>query len=263
VNVRQQLLLEYEGLAEGTSIAGEQCPACNGGETKERTLSVSKAEGRLLWKCHRASCGFAGGSGTSAGSTPRRTLLPSCRGIAGRDYSRTSCRLNEQAKQYLGEKYWLTEQHLARNGVGYDEQSGRVVIPIKDFHGQERGSTLRGISGEVPKSLIYAEPSAISWHTNRKSQALIVVEDQWSAIRASDYMNAVALLGTYLDDERAYEIRASKLSPIYMALDLDAWDKTVKYCVKYRSLLSPIPVKIGKDLKDMSPQELEELLCSI
>lgn len=92
---------------------------------------------------------------------------------------------------------------------------------------------------------------------------MVVVEDQFSAIRASDYLNAVALLGTHLDDIRAEEIKASKLSPIYLALDKDAWNKTIKYCIQYRSMLGLIPLRLEKDIKNMTTEELDQLMKGV
>lgn len=263
MNAREQLLLEYEELMDESSRAGELCPACKGGDTGEGSLSVSRREGRLLWVCHRASCGFSGGSSSNVWRASGRTEAVSCRGTVGRTYIRSSVCVPPETCSYLEQRYAITSEHLRRAGVGWDEREQRVVIPVRGLQGQEFGANLRSLSGAIPKSMLHAESSSISFYPNRKSKDLIIVEDQWSALRASDYLNAVALLGTYIDDERAYQLKAGGFSRLFLALDNDAWDKTVKYCVKYRSLLGLIPVKISKDLKDMSPQELEELVCSI
>lgn len=71
-------------------------------------------------------------------------------------------------------------------------------------------------------------------------------------------MSSVALLSTHLNDERVEQIRANVSSPVYLALDADAFPKTIKYVQQFRSRLSMRPVKLTKDLKDLNPQELEE-----
>lgn len=72
-------------------------------------------------------------------------------------------------------------------------------------------------------------------------------------------MSSVALLSTHLNDERIEQIRGANVSgPVYLALDADAFPKTIKYVQAFRSRLSMQPVKLIKDLKDLNPQELEE-----
>lgn len=100
----------------------------------------------------------------------------------------------------------------------------------------------------------------MAWYTNVRASGIIIVEDQLSAIRASAYLNSVALLGTNLNEERALEIRAANNSPVYLALDLDAIASAVKYVVKYRSVLPMQLVRLSKDIKDHSVKELDLLM---
>jgi DNA primase len=103
----------------------------------------------------------------------------------------------------------------------------------------------------------------MAWYPKVGSKSLIVVEDQFSAIRAADYCTAVALLGTNLNEERAYALR--KFSPgyqRYLALDQDAFDKAVKLTVQYRGLLGLRLLTLDKDLKDLTNEELAEFMSA-
>lgn len=261
MNVREQMVLEFADLEDGTTAAGQLCPSCAGGQTGERTLSVAKRENVLLWKCHRDSCGFSGAA-TVGGKTYRRTEIPHTRGIVGRTISRTSEALDAYTREYLASRYQLTDSHIGKYGIGWDRETNRVVLPVRDFAGQDLGVALRALDSNVqPKTKTHTEKDAISWFVNRTvNNGVIVVEDQFSAIRASDYLTSVALLGTHLNDERVAEIKHSGLSPVYLALDADAWATAVKYAVRYRSQLHPRLIKLDKDIKDQTDQELRKTL---
>lgn len=264
MNVREQMLLEYEGLSDGTTLAGEQCPTCRGGNTGEGSLSVSKREGLLLWKCHRASCGIAGAANASGSANVReRTRVPETRGVVGRTIERSSNVVGPHDRQLLLSKYGITENHIARWSLGWDDETNRLVVPVQDVRSERLGVVLRALDGSVPKSKSHTEKDAISWFVNHSVPGVIVVEDQFSAIRAADYITAVALLGTHLNEERVHEIRSSGFTPVYLALDADAFNKAVHYRIKYRSSLNPVLVKLEKDLKDHDNQELSDFFAGL
>lgn len=136
-------------------------------------------------------------------------------------------------------------------------------MPVRDVQGQELGVVLRSLSGEKPKVISHTEKGVMAWYTNHATTGVIIVEDQLSAIRASDYLTSVALLGTNLSEERAKEIKQAGRGPVYLALDNDAIASAVKYVVKYRSVLSLQLVRLDKDIKDMSHEEANDLFASI
>lgn len=118
---------------------------------------------------------------------------------------------------------------------------------------------LRSLDGAKPKVISHTEKGAMAWYINHTTPGIIIVEDQLSAVRASRYLSSVALLGTNLSEERVAEIRRTGNSPVYLALDNDAISSAVKYVVKYRSVLPLQLVRLDKDIKDMSEEELEVL----
>lgn len=102
----------------------------------------------------------------------------------------------------------------------------------------------------------------MAWYRNHGSDKLIIVEDQLSAIRAADFMNAVALLGVNINDDRAYEIKKGGFKEVFIALDNDAFGLTLSYSVKFRSYLNLVPLKLHKDIKDMNDDELVKWMVS-
>lgn len=264
MNVRHRILLDYELLHDGQSVAGQLCPACEGGESGERTFSVSRRDGKLFWNCHRASCSCRGSE--AGGGHPHggiATQVPHSRGVVGRTILRQSSMVGEEVRDYLLSRYGITTNHIRKYELGWDNDTNRLCLPVKDAQGERLGCVLRALDSRKPKTLTHTEQGAISWHVNHTTDGVIIVEDQLSAIRASDYLTSVALLGTNLNDQRVEEIKKANLGPVYLALDADAWEIAVRYAIKYRSTLKPQLLRLAKDIKDHSKEELDELLRSI
>lgn len=259
MNVQDQITLEFSDLPDGFTAAGELCPACSGGATKERTLSVTRREGRLYWKCHRASCAFAGSDAARSTGTSR-TEPVQCRGVVGRTIARHAGPLSAVSREHLLQKYCITGQHISKFGIGWDEETDRLVLPVQDAQSNLLGVNLRSLSNQQPKSKLHVESGALSWYINRTTPGVIIVEDQFSAIRASDYLSSVALLGTHFNEDNAYYIKKHARGPVYLALDADAWNQAVRLVVLHRSILPMRLVKLPKDLKDMGDEELNSFM---
>jgi DNA primase (bacterial type) len=267
MNDRDYVLLEYSALQDGETRAGELCPSCRGGRSGERTLSVTRSGGALLWHCHRASCTFGGHENSRATSNGRlpRTAVPACRGAVGREYIRSAVQLPDPVRRQLATELYLTDKHIAQWQLGWDEDEYKVVQPVKDVYGNVLGCVLRAMRGDtrLPKAKSHTEEGAIAWHVNPTTRGLIIVEDIYSAIRAADYCSSVALLGTHLNEERVEQIKQSGLYPVYLALDADVYPQVIRYAQRFRSQLPMIPIKLTKDLKNHTPAELEEFFNEI
>lgn len=275
MNVKDTILLDFASLPEGATAAGELCPVCEGSRDGikgvVRTLSVTRESGSLKWYCHRASCDFKGGErGGSFYSGQPATATPNVRGTIGRQYHRQADRVPDSIRAELEQRYCITAHHLGKFEIGWDEQTQRLVIPVYSHEGELLGSALRSLNKNVtPKVKTHTEQGAIAWFfasrtasssTESKARSVVIVEDCFSAIRASDYLSSVALLGTHLNEQRVDEVKEAGYRHNYLALDSDAWESTIRYCVVYRSQLSLIPVKLTKDIKDMSNEELSTLV---
>ncbi len=263
MDAREYLLLEYAWLPDGSTAAGELCPTCKGGDARERTLSVSRRDASLVWICHRDSCGFKGREGSTYSGAGLVSGPVNVRGVWGRQIDAQSLAVPEAVRQTLEDRYRITARHIQAHELGWDADSQRLVIPVKDFLGNRLGVTLRALDKRTPKSLTHTEQGAVSWHVNHTVGGVIIVEDQLSAIRASDYLSSVALLGTNLSEDTAYGIRRAKRSPVYLALDADAWRTTIRHTVEHRATLAIRPLRVSKDLKDHSDEELAMFFANI
>lgn len=136
-------------------------------------------------------------------------------------------------------------------------------MPVRGYEGEELGVMLRALDGRKPKAVSHTEKGVMAWYINHTTPGIIIVEDQLSAVRASRYLSSVALLGTNLSEERVAEIRKTRNSPVYLALDNDAISSAVKYVVKYRSVLPLQLVRLDKDIKDHSAEELDVLMGTL
>ena len=262
-NARDFMLLEYADLSEGETRASQECPSCHGGRTNERTLSVSRRDGSVRWFCHRSSCGFKGVSGSARARPGPDTQAASCRGLVGRQLVREGEQLPEWALDYLSSTYYLDKAAAQRASLSWDSAQERLVLPVYNMDGENTGAVLRSLSGAKPKALTHTEDGAMAWYRNWQSDLLIIVEDQLSAIRASKYMNAVALLGTNLNEERAQAIARMKFFRVLIALDKDARAIMMGHVIRHRGYFRLQPILIEKDLKNMTEEELVKCLgCS-
>ena len=98
----------------------------------------------------------------------------------------------------------------------------------------------------------------------RKTDTLVLVEDQVSAIKLAPYVDAVALLGTHLSEAKADEIKAQGYKQIFLSLDRDAVQEAIKLQIKWRTKIPNLYVLgIGQDIKDMPAKEFESYLESL
>lgn len=132
--------------------------------------------------------------------------------------------------------------------------------------GTHRGWVLRNDGSSQPKALTYVEEGedALSWYLCHESAPTVLVEDIPSAVRASTYVNAVALCGTGIGSDRASEIAEYATRPIVVALDQDATAKSFEYVKKYNLLWDgPRVLPLKQDIKNMQETQVCDLLRGI
>lgn len=133
-------------------------------------------------------------------------------------------------------------------------------MPVVDEGMTLYGYTARKLDDQPgPKTLSFFENKRGAWYFNPSSLDVIIVEDQLSAIRASKYINAVALMGTDIPEAVLNTLR-DKAGKIFLALDKDAYRKSLKITMKNAARIKLTPIKVPKDLKDMNEHELIECL---
>lgn len=262
------ILLDYADLQEGEQRAGQLCPSCEGGTTKEKSLSVTRRNGVLLWNCHRSSCGLAGHdrSSTNAGESGSSTG-------AGRDrvYVKTTP-LDKATAKFLSAKYSIPAEDFHLAGCGWTGEdagrySRRVSFPIFGPDSRKRGENYRSYEGAKPKALINLfsdEAVACSWYKwKRKSRTLVLVEDQVSAIKLAPHCHSMALLGTNLSEAKMLEILYNdEYDKIYLSLDADATKEAILTQLKWRVRFPSLMVlgNAGADIKDMDDSEFKNFL---
>jgi len=171
--------------------------------------------------------------------------------------------LPESIVELLARKYCIEAEDTFRAGFGWSEKDQRLVMPVRAYDGSEHGVMLRSLDGRQPKVVSYTDKGAIAWYTNRTTDGVIIVEDQLSAVRACRYLTSVALLGTNLSYKNINEIKDLGLSPVFLALDNDAITKAIKFVQQYRSVLPIRLVRLDKDIKDMTHEEVNRLFTGI
>ena len=241
-------------LEPGTTIR-ELCPRCNGGSSNELSLSITKDEdGQLVWQCFRASCDERGGTG--GGETHSVVTKPKRKVFTGRVRDLSEAELQRIAELWYivdPENWWWTDAHM-----------GRVAMSIRSPKYTHRGWVLRDIYGRSKvKALTYVDEGeeALSWYKTDLYAPTVVVEDLPSAIRASVYVNAIALCGTGVGLSRAEEIRKYATLPVIIALDQDATQEAFRIAHKWSLLWGDVQVlPLQKDIKNMTETELEALL---
>jgi len=231
------------------------CPACGGGSTKERSLSIRKEITGSRAMCYRDSCKaryFIRASGTVRDAVvkpkPRRKLE------------------RWDGKALPAPPDWWELEALPPNLHFNMTEDSRIIIPIFDRQGGRRGDCVRQLkpyNKALPKALsLYEEGyDGMSWYRpTTKCLEMCVVEDAISAIRlACNGVVGVALLGTGLNAVRLRELRAEGL-PINLALDADATLSAVRMARKFSSISKLHVHRIFKDIKDMNHDDLWNFL---
>ena len=167
-------------------------------------------------------------------------------------------------KKYLYDR-GLTDNDFIKYGIGYctsGEYGGRVILP--SYSGSNRlnyfvgrsfdGNYFKYKNPESSKDIIFYE-NLINWDC-----PIILCEGVFDAIAIR--RNAIPILGKSISNELWRKILTSKLTDIYIALDLDAQDAALKMAEKFiaagfRVFLIELP---GKDPSEMGFKNFTELV---
>ena len=254
-----QVRLIGDTLSNDSSTRSQLCPKCGGGETKERAFSVSKdAQGFLYWHCFRASCGYKGSTG--GGSKGKRTLSREPNPLTS-----PLINLDEEQIDFFNDEFGINAQGA---GIRFCAESGGFAIPVKGFANNHIGWVQRWFDGRSPKARNYPELVSkpfISFHypgAIKEGLPIVIVEDQLSAMKFYTMnVRAVALLGTTLNWEMAYEIR--QLGPyITLALDRGTLPLSLQYKSKYELMFDKIDIwQLDKDLKYLRKDRIAKALA--
>lgn len=252
-----EILLFGTNLSLGESTR-EVCPACGGGSSNERSLSITLGEDSTLrWQCFRASCTL---NPEAKGTTRRRTTEKTPLVKRRPQWDGMTEPLTSAERQWIKENWGIDKPEYWYHT---DEYGGRVAMSVRSPKFVHRGWVLRSINpNSRTKALTYINngEEGLSWYKTTPHALTVVVEDVPSAVRASLYVNSVALLGTGIGTSRAAEIAENATRPIVMALDQDATNLSFKWARKWGLLWGDVNVlPLKQDLKDMKEKELCQL----
>lgn len=231
-----EILAMAKNLGVGQTARGI-CPRCKGGTSNEKSFAVTRDLGATLrFICFRATCKFFGKQ--SMGTQFLNDSDPPVRTKTS-EFRYEVSELTDDDIDIFRSTYGI---NLNRKVTFWCEEKRMFAHKVRGPSYQFRGWVLRDYLGVTPiKSLVFptsSEEPMISWEFPGEDYApgVVVVEDWLSAKKVADSgMKAVALLGTFIDLERAYEIKQFNdyNGPICLALDRGTMPMMVKYRDKF------------------------------
>ncbi|CAL1402754.1 unnamed protein product [Linum trigynum] len=132
--LRQQLTecgIEMDNLAPG-QYNGLWCPKCQGGDSGEKSFSILiEADGtRASWICHRAKCGWTGGTKHATSSTSKNPVQQRTRQKKAREITEESLQLEPLCSELVGyfKERDISRETLLRNRVMQKAHGNQIVI---------------------------------------------------------------------------------------------------------------------------------------
>lgn len=249
----------------------EMCPYCEGGNSADRgSFSITRDPRGIVFHCFRDKCGAHGFVPVGAVSASLDYEIPVKPDYEPHHYHRDLYHLPPQMVTLLRDRFELTESEISANGfkwAGYDQ---RVYMPVYNALGENTGAVLRDYTGvEKAKALLYhwrpSTKSAGHWPRIDTSSVvqhrpLVIVEDTVSGIRVARHCPAVAILGTEPSVE-LIKYLVPRYPRVVLALDPDAYGRAMKHWRTYGLYFDDFkPIKLLEDPKDMSHDELKEIM---
>jgi hypothetical protein len=211
-----------------------------------------------------------------------------------------SPKVTDELSPYEGDIENLTEEDVIFFDARYElpnadkwisRNSSRYVLPIYDTHGVPRGYVARqgyrpkrdGVfypsplygrsSGQKAYTFMHARGPVQSFyrcsHWYKDGAALVLVEDQLSAIKAAHAgFNSCALLGmpvaaigSYSGADRIREIASLRPKEVVVAMDEDATDKAFQFARNWGMAFNKCRVALlDSDIKDTPLADIREVL---
>jgi hypothetical protein len=266
-------------------FAAQLCPDCDGGSSKERSLSIEVGQnGIIKFYCHRAACGFSGNAYISPTAAHLGIKQVEERVRGQNPLTEPVSPLSAREQAFFLSRYGIPAASL--EGRVYRTES-RYALPILRTSGTRRGFiTRRPYTGSPAdtaanrndpqysvKTLTYleADEPCLSWYGASRPECLVLVEDQLSAMRLTSFwehlegesypVTAAAILGTGVNAEKIREIQqVAQGCDVWIALDADATGQAFAMARKWGNAFAKCKVCVlEKDIKDSSDDELARL----
>ncbi len=265
MSILQDIKLIADSMDLGETVR-QVCPSCWGGGSREKSLTVTLFPNNIVkFNCFRNACKTRG-SYTRSGVNPytaKDSEEPLAKPVKAKrkKFNGIVLPLTDFEKDWIG-KVWGIES--APYWYHTPQFGGRIAMSVRSPKYAHRGWVLRDIYGGVKhKALTYIQDDEVPlcWYRNRQRKGTIIVEDIPSAVRASPYINSVALLGIGAGLERAHEIYRTASRPILIALDQDATQDAFKILERWGLFWGSAKVlPLKTDLKDMEEDDLKDLI---
>ena len=255
-------------LEEGTTMPNSVCPECSGGQTNEKSFSLTRIPEGFVYNCYRASCdcgGFVSAKRSQLVQTNSKTDKTTKGGKKPRkrsSFRKATTNLSNEQKEFLQSRFTLSDEELESAAIRWCASTFSYIVPIFDSNGFKVGVIDRSWTGRTPKSINHWNTDATNLyfprplHEIQSETPVVVVEDFLSAIKVNRVHPCAALLGTNLSLTDAMLLR-SLSNKLVIALDPDATSKALKLSKQYSLLFDRVSVvALNKDPKDMSGAEI-------
>ena len=257
------------GVPPGQTKAGNACPFCLGGVNRDKSFSVTKSEsGEILYKCHRAKCGEGGKVAGLISSTAPMDKKPP------RIFRGNTTFLTDVQMGFFYNRFGLTANELGRAGLLYCPELRQIVHPVRSPQSVNnmRGVILRDYDNKNIDG--YREKEQEPWQawylkdlsrTGRPERSgLVIVEDQVSAIKATRFWDAVALLNMTITVDKVLEIKnfceRNSVKNIALCLDSDAQRNAIEFAQRWQSILEGLQVHFSPNNHDLKYWQENEIL---
>lgn len=276
---RTSTIKDIQQIAANTPVGQESreiCPACEGGSTRERSLSVRRSSDTTAnFVCYRASCDLGKGA-VACHVQDGKVLNWKSKPVTKNKREPELFSLSQDSVDLMMDKYQMTEDHIRYAGVKLTKDK-RLAFPINGPNRERPGILIKkepklycGIReySSIPAKWIYLrnkDANLASWyrafrHTKKNSDTLVVVEDIISAVRLSDYTDSLALLGTDMLRGVIEDIKRHRYKKVWLALDNDAIKKAFHLVRRLSNELPMNVMYLERDIKNMPQDDIAKLM---
>lgn len=234
-----------------------------------QSMSVKRVAVGFVYICHRASCaeGHSGGIVSDTIDMAHFNSAPRRKEFIPKTYKGPMSLIPEDIAASILYPYGITKPIQIKQGMKYLPYESRIYFPVYNNIGATIGGQSKAISKLVkPKNISYRQSNGpwIHYPKGMKHEGpLVLVEDIISANKVvAAGKRAAAIMGTHLSKEVLDHLIATEPDIILM-LDGDASALAAEmkqdYGILFRNFVV-VPLSNGKDPKDLSIEELREIL---
>lgn len=251
------------GIGENTRVT--KCPECQ----VSGDFSVTRYDLGLFYVCYRASCGVRGFISSNSGVYHKNKKEKS-----PKIFKYETTNLKEEHYRFFISKYTILSKTLNLHGVCWCPTLQRIIFPCFNKEGyiwgynaryyKELDHTALKVHGKEVKSILYPENNnacKASWSRGVVTNPIVLVEDQTSAMKLSEDVSAIALLGHEVPEDLWEQISDRE---VIIALDADVSRKVghilASNALKVQSLRA---ITLDMDIKDMPHHKYRLLLDKV